>query len=81
MKIVQDAPPPAWWQQKILDDLINDMKWHQKSVIRRLKESGVWSKDEIRSFVWLVEKKIRAMEKMRGVNLHHFDIGKWLREG
>jgi len=80
-EIVMDAPPPPRWHEKTLDERIDGMKLHQMSVIRRLKESGVWSKEEIRSIAWIIEKKIRAMKKLRGVNLHHYDIGKWLLEG
>lgn len=81
MKIIYDTPPPSRWEEKTLDERIDDMKWHQRSVIRKLKASGVWSKDEIRDVAWIIEKKIRAAEKLRGVNIHHYDIGTWLRNG
>lgn len=79
-EIVMDAPPPSRWHEKTLSDHINDMKLHRSSVIRRLKQSGVWSKDEIRDVAWIITKRIRALEKLRGVDLHHYDIGKWLCE-
>lgn len=79
-EIVMDAPPPPRWHEETLSDRIGNMRSHQKSVIRRLKESGVWSKEEIRSVAWVIEKNIRAMEKLQDVDLHHYNIGKWLRE-
>ena len=80
MKIM-DAPPPSRWHEKTLSDRIGDMKLHRKSVIKRLKQSGVWSKEEIRDVAWIITKRIHAMEKLQGVNLHHYDIGKWLCGG
>lgn len=81
MKLIEDPTPPSHWHEKTLNERIDDMRLHQKSVIRKLKESGVWSKDEIMDVAWIIEKKIRASEKLRGVNIHHYDIGTWLRQG
>lgn len=80
-KIIADAPPAAaWWHKKTVSERIDEMKLHRRLVIKRLKRSGVWSKDEIRDIAWIITKKIRAWEKLRGVNLHYYDIAKWLRE-
>jgi len=80
-EFVADAPPaPAWWHKKTVPERIDEMKLRRRLVIKRLKQAG-WSKDEIRDVAWIITKKIRAWEKLRGVNLRRYDIATWLREG
>lgn len=62
-------------------DRINEMEGHRRSVIRKLKQSGVWSEEEIREIARITERKIHAWEQLRDVDLHNFDLGKWLCEG
>ncbi len=62
-------------------DRINEMENHRRSVIRKLKESGAWSEEEIREIARIIDRKIHAWDQLRGVDLHNFDLGKWLCEG
>lgn len=78
--IIEDAPPVARWIEMDISYRIEGMKMHRRSVVQKLKESGVWSKDEIYDVFRIITKKIQAWEKLRGIDLHHFNAGNWLCE-
>lgn len=77
---IEDESPASKWIEMDISHHIKAMKMHRRLIVQKMKETGVWSKDEIHDIFRIITKKIRSWEKLQDVDLHHFDACDWLRE-